>query len=658
MNRKQDPNLIAITSPDGREARLIELRRLFPDLFDGEGKIDEKALRQLITEEVGHVTERFRFEWAGKAQSKRFAFAPGKATLVYDAERSVNADGTANKAGETLTDNTSQNLLIEGDNLEVLKYLQASCFEQVKCIYIDPPYNTGSNYIYPNNYSQDRKSYWEESGITRSGVKLVANPETSGRFHSNWLNMMQPRLLLARNFLKKDGVLICAIDENELATLILLLKEIFGEGVYEHVCVSVQHNPRGQQGDNFSYTNEYVLFVYPSGGKVIADRRLNPEDVHWSQFRNWGGESLRNDAKNCFYPVIVESGGVVGFGDVCDDNFHPAQTEMCDGKAYIYPIDNYGVERKWRYARQSVDEIVHLLRARKTETGYQIEFGKNYGTYKSMWTDNRYDANEYGTKILNELVPDAGFTYPKSLWAVYDAISAAIENDKDAIVMDFFAGSGTTGHAVLQKNADDGGFRKYICVQVPEIIIPTGNKVQKAKMQKALDAGYRTIFDITRDRLKRAGASVAQATAQDLDTGFRVFHLQESHFPRNTFTPDPEQSEEENIKALETHLTAAVQPRLFEEDEFQGIVTEIALKNGFGLFYTLERLEAFIVNAVYRLSGNDKHSILCLDGHLDGATIEALKAHSNDHLIVLKGALDTTSTFELQAAFSENLWVV
>ena len=658
MSQEKEPKQISITSPDGREARIAELRRLFPDLFDGEGVLDEKALRQLATEEAGHVTERFRFEWAGKAQSKRFAFAPSKATLIYDPSRSVNADGTASKADETLTANTSQNLLIEGDNLEVLKQLQASYFEQVKCIYIDPPYNTGSNYIYPNDYSQDRKSYWEESGSVRNGVKLVANTENSGRFHSNWLSMMQPRLLLARKLLKEDGILICAIDENELATLSLLLKEIFGEGAYEHFYASVQHNPRGQQGENFSYTNEYVLFVYPANGKVIADKKFAPDEIDWSQFRNWGGESLRTDAKNCFYPVVVEDGKVVGFGDVSDDDDHPAQTVIDGKKSYIYPIDNDGVERKWRYARQSVDEIAHLLRARKTATGFQIEIGKDFGTHKSMWTDTRYDANEYGTKILNELVPDAGFTYPKSLWAVYDAIATAVENDKEAIVMDFFAGSGTTGHAVQRKNADDGGSRKFICVQVPEQIIPNGNKSQKAKMQKALDAGYNTIFDITRDRLERSGAAVAQEASGDFDGGFRVFSLKPSHFPQNTFSPDPEKSEEENIRALEVHLKAAAQLRLFAEDDFQGVVTEIALKNGFGLFYSLDQLETFDANAVYQLSGNDKSAILCLDAQLDGKTIEALKAHSDDQLIVLKAALDTTKKFELQTAFQDNLWVV
>lgn len=158
MSQEQEPKQISITSPDGREARIAELRRLFPDLFDGEGVLDEKALRQLVSEEAGHVTERFRFEWAGKAQSKRFAFAPSKATLIYDPERSVNADGTPNKAGDKLTENTSKNLVIEADNLEALKLLFSSYQESVKCIYIDPPYNKDADVIYPDDYSETRES--------------------------------------------------------------------------------------------------------------------------------------------------------------------------------------------------------------------------------------------------------------------------------------------------------------------------------------------------------------------------------------------------------------------------------------------------------------------------------------------------------------------
>lgn len=268
MNQEQKPNQIAITSPDGREARLEELRRLFPDLFDGEGALDEKALRQLVADEVGHVTERFRFEWAGKAQSKRFAFTPSKATLVYDPERSVNADGTPSKAGETLADNNSQNLIIEGDNLEVLKLLQASYFEKVKCIYIDPPYNTGKDFIYPDDYSETRKSYWENDGTTKEGVRLKSLTEASGRRHSEWLNFMNARILSARNLLRDDGLLFISIDDDEAHNLRKLTDDAFGEDNF--ICQLVWHKKytRANDAKFFSDNHDYIL-VYAKNKKTI-----------------------------------------------------------------------------------------------------------------------------------------------------------------------------------------------------------------------------------------------------------------------------------------------------------------------------------------------------------------------------------------------------
>ncbi|MYK24535.1 site-specific DNA-methyltransferase, partial [Candidatus Poribacteria bacterium] len=181
-----------------------------------------------------------------------------------------------------------------------------------------------------------------------------------------------------------------------------------------------------------------------------------------NNFRNWGGESRREDAKNCFYPVIVENGEVVGFGDVLDDDKHPSGQTVTHGKRdFVYPIDQNMIERKWRYARQSVDEIKHLLRARETKTGYEIELGKNFGMYRTVWEDKRYDANIYGTQLVKSLVPDCKFDFPKSLWNVYDCLRSVIEDDKEAIVLDFFGGSGTTAHAVLEVNKD-GGSRKFI----------------------------------------------------------------------------------------------------------------------------------------------------------------------------------------------------
>lgn len=271
MNQEQEPNQIALTSPDGREARLAELRRLFPDLFDGEGVLDEKALRQLISEEVGHVTERFRFEWAGKAQSKRFAFAPSKATLVYDPARSVNADGTPSKAGEALQDNTSQNLIIEGDNLEALKLLFASYQESVKCIYIDPPYNKDADVIYPDDYSETREAYWEREGSRKEGVRLTALSESTGRKHSQWLNFMQARLLQARNLLKPDGVILMSIGSDEEHNLRKLADDVFGETNF--VAKMIWAAGRKNDSKLVSVSHEYII-VYAKDKAYLDEKKV------------------------------------------------------------------------------------------------------------------------------------------------------------------------------------------------------------------------------------------------------------------------------------------------------------------------------------------------------------------------------------------------
>jgi len=273
--------------------------------------------------------------------------------------------------------------------------------------------------------------------------------------------MMSNRLKLAKRLLKDDGALICAIDENERDRLGLLLEDFFGN--YEIHCITIVHNPRGVQGKNFSYTHEYAFFIFRKGIKVIGQRRIREEDIDWRNLRDNGGESLRTDARNCFYPVIVENEKVVGFGEVVPQDIHPEkQTEKKGNRYYVYPIDKNGIERKWRYARQSVKEIIDLLRAKKTRSGFEIELGKDFGTVRTVWQDSRYDSNEYGTKLVHNLVPDTHFDFPKSVFNTYDCIAPILYERKNAIVLDYFAGSGTTGHAVMILNKEDGGQRQFI----------------------------------------------------------------------------------------------------------------------------------------------------------------------------------------------------
>lgn len=385
-------------------------------------------LKQMLSGDVIDGDEAYEFTWVGKRASILEANKPTRKTLRPCKERSVDW-------------NTTKKIYIEGDNFEVLKVLQESYLHKVKMIYIDPPYNTGRNYIYRNDFSVDSGEYDVQAGlVTEEGARLASNPVGSARFHSTWLSMMYQRLLIARNLLTYDGILVLAIDENELYSIGIILKEVFGEGTYEHVCVSVVHNPRGQQGKNFSYTNEYAIFVFPRIMKVISDRRINDEDVSWSPLRNWGSESERTDAKNCFYSVIVKNNKIIGFGDVSSDDYHPTQTVKDGDTYYVYPIDRQGIERKWRYARQTVESIWSMLRAKKISGGYDIELGKTFGVQKTIWDDKKYDANEYGSKLVSEMVPGGGFSFPKSLHTVFDSVYACTASDKDAIVMDFFSG--------------------------------------------------------------------------------------------------------------------------------------------------------------------------------------------------------------------------
>jgi len=333
-------------------------------------------------------------------------------------------------------------ILIEGDNYHSLSVLNYTHEKSIDLIYIDPPYNTGAkDWKYNNNYV-DKNDAWR---------------------HSKWLQLMYNRLLLAKNLLTDDGALICAIDDNEFAPLGLLLDEVFPS--HEKHCITIVHNPRGVQGTNFSYVHEYSYFVLPKGLKIIGERKIPKENIDWSKLRNWGGESLREDAKNCFYPIIInqEKVEIIDFGDVCEDSFHPDSPNVKkDDEIWVYPIDNKGVERKWRYARQSVESIKHLLRARKINKIWQIEIGKDYGTYKTVWIDQKYDANEYGTKLIKNMVLNCDFNFPKSIYNIYDCIYAVVGKKKNAIILDYFAGSGTTGHATLLLNREDEGARTFI----------------------------------------------------------------------------------------------------------------------------------------------------------------------------------------------------
>ncbi len=362
--------------------------------------------------------------------------------ILVNAKKFNHKDGSESR----VTEYNDENLLIKGNNLISLHTISHKFSNYFDVIYIDPPYNVKSSnntFVYNNNFS-----------------------------HASWLTFMKNRLEIAQSLLKQnEGVLIIAIDENEVNYLGVLIDELFIN--YESHLITVVHNPRGIQGTNFSYTHEYLYFVFPKGKKLIQDRILEDNEISLSNLRNWGGESERGDGKNTFFSIQINinTNEVVGFGDVLPSDVHPNQTEIQDEIAFVYPIDSNGIERKWRYARQTIESIKEMLYPiKKSNNHYEVMIGKNFGQYKTVWQSPRYDASIHGKQLLKKLVPISDFSFPKSVYAVYDALYAVIKNKKDAKVLDFFSGSGTTAHAVQMLNKRDDGNRKYIMIeQMPYI---------------------------------------------------------------------------------------------------------------------------------------------------------------------------------------------
>ena len=501
--------------------------------------VNFELLKQMLSPDVVDGDEAYEFTWVGKKAAIVEANKPIRKTLRPCVVESKNWD-------------TTENLYIEGDNLEVLKLLQESYLGKVKMIYIDPPYNTGKNYIYRNDFSIDSAEYDDEAGIVDDdGARLVANPIGAARFHSAWMSMIYQRLLVARNLLSPDGIMVVAIDENEFASLATMIKEVFGESGYAHSYVSIVHNPRGQQGINFSYVNEYLIFVYPNNGKkYLAD--FPKDEVDSRTLRDSGTESDRTDARMCFYPFYVKDNKIIRIGDVPDNSFHPlsANVVMDDGCIEVWPMTDDGDEKKWRYARQSVDAIFSKLEPKMGRKSVQIIFNKDEGTMRSVWANARYDSSEYGTKLLDKLFGGAPFTFPKSLYAVLDCIKAATKEDKNAIIMDFFSGSATTAHAVMQLNAEDGGHRKSIMVQLPEDLDEAIRRASDAKTKDSIKKAIKfldsigkvhTICEIGKERIRRAGDKIKSEnpmTTQDLDIGFRVLKLDDTNMKDVYYAPD------------------------------------------------------------------------------------------------------------------------
>ena len=518
--------------------------------------IDFDQLRQELSKNIVEgPEERYQFTWPDKRNAIRLANAPTTDTLRPCREESVDFDNT-------------KNLYIEGDNLQVLKLLREDYLGMIDVIYVDPPYNTGRNLIYKNDFSTNIEEYVSNSGqIDELGNCLVANPESNGRFHTDWLNMIYPRIKVAKDLLKKEGILVLTIDDCEIQTVTMLLNEIFG--AENHLgTIIVKNNPSGRSTvTGVSISHEYALFYRKTTQALMGRLQRNEKQIarykeednigkyEWVNFRKHGG--YKEDAPTMYYPIFIKKNCSSFRIPKLRWNENSKEYDVLDSLANdefaSYPIDENGRPRRWKWSleralSEQAEMCVRLDRDNQPAVYIKARMKDEGMLPLTVWDDKKYSSTEYGTNMLIDLFNNKFFDYPKSLYAVIDSLLAA-NISTNSLVLDFFSGSATTAHAVMQLNAEDGGKRKFIMVQLPEA---TDEK------SEAYKAGYKNICEIGKERIRRAGKKIKEEsplTTQDLDTGFRVLKLDSSNMQDVYYTPedfDQRDLFEDNIKADRT----------------------------------------------------------------------------------------------------------
>ena len=612
-----------IQSPDINAERLEKLRQMFPDWFTQEGQLDINEVKKAVNPDSVDETERYEFRWFGKSKAKRNAFMPTRATLHFDEERSVNADIT-------------ENIIIEGENLEVLKILLNGYRNKIKVIYIDPPYNTGEDFLYNDNFSEGRQSYWERTEQSEDGISLDSNSDANGRFHSNWLDMMYSRLLVARNLLSPDGVIFISIDDHEAHHLRKICDEVFGEENFKANISWQKRYTRSNNTTDFTTVVEHIL-VYSKEDefKVSLLPRTEDADDRYSNPDNdprgdWKGASFLNPATpearpNLCYPIKNPNTGVI-----------------------TYPTTN-----AWRRSKDVFDKLLADGRLYWGSDGtakvpsVKMFLSEARGlTPINLWEHEYAGNTDDGTSELQGLLGSKVFDFPKPSLLIQRILEHV--EDKECIVLDFFAGSGTTGHAVINQNIKDGGNRKFILVQVPQSTDENSN---------ARRAGFKKISDITIARNKAVaekvknsydGRIITQEEQQQIDQlGFKVFTLTKSSFPRTDFAPDPEKSKEENLELFHKYVAIKEQQLSMGFDE-QELITEILISRGFMLTYKLAPQSQFKDNTVYLASDGIKEAYICVDNTLADSTVDYFMQHPDKKFICIERALDSTKKFNLK----------
>ena len=609
MEHKNYPDKVERFSQSVTSERIKYLKELFPECV-AEGKLDFEKLREVLGESSEEGAERYHFTWAGKRDAIQLVQTPTRATLVPCHEESVDFD-------------TTKNLFIEGDNLEVLKLLYKPYFGRVKVIYIDPPYNTGNDFVYPDNYTDPLDTYLQLTGQKDEGGNLLtSNVETHGRYHSAWLTMMYPRLFFARQLLRDDGIIFVSIDEHEVHNLRLLMNEVFGEENMLQQIVWQRHAGGANDAKYFALDHEYVL-VYAKNKESIARLRLPLEDKQKVDYTD------RDEWYETLGPYKTRS------------FLRMRPTAPRPGLQYNIELpDGTKVFDQWRW------EEARFLEAKKKN---QIVFKKNsHGKwrieYKSYLNSSqrvprslltKVERNSQGKAQLRDIFyEDDVFNNPKPVGFLKHLLQ--FSTHPDSLIIDFFAGSCTTAEAVLQLNKEDGGNRRFIMVQLPE---PTPEE------SKARKLGYETISDIGKERIRRVLAKMREYNLfhESVDVGMRVFKLTESNYQLwNGIEEDTSETYVEQIQLF-------VDSPLIEGWKLEDVIYEVAVKEGYRLDILIEPVTDIEKNEIFEVVSADKQQsfFICLDKELFQNELNKLGLTYDDLFVCLDQALDDAKAANL-----------
>ena len=614
-----------------QKERLETLRLLMPEVFD-EGHIDWEKLKAALGENVNFANERYVLNWAGKSEAFRVMQQPSTATLVPCREESVDFDNT-------------QNVFIEGENMEVLKVLQRSYFRKVKMIYIDPPYNTGSDsFIYPDKFSESKEEYLrrvgdknEEGYMTRDGM-FRKNAKENGQYHSNWLNMMMPRLYLAKSLLREDGVIFISIDDNEVHNLRLLMNEIFGEENFVAQLIWERAYAPKNDAKYISNSHDYILMYSKQIENFKIGRLARTEEAN-SRYSN-----PDNDPRGGWKPSDLS------VKTYTPDNDYPITTPS--GRIVEPPAG-----RCWSLSRNSFRERLQDNRIWFGAEGDSVPCIKRFLTElkfegmapTSILFYKEVGHSQEGAKEVTKLLDAGAFDSPKPVRLLKRLLTLA-NLDKDSIIFDFFAGSGTTAHAVMQLNEEDKSNRKFICVQLPELC---------EEKSEAYKAGYKTIAEISKERIRRAGTKIRkeiemeqakqkgqlsfdeEQTVTMPDLGVKVFKLSDSNFKqwRDIKGSDKEEWQQQILDFLDP---------VTENATIDNMVYELLLKSGKDLNSVIEQKEDY-----YLINGNEL--ILMLESATQDVVNSVLAEHPDkvialDRLFEGNDQLKTNTVLQMRDA--------